>query len=78
MQTECSKREVVFQGHGRRDVTARFDAGRLSSDGGALLLREADRVLDVTRRLSGCFTNHRSTAAGVKPAIHRMRIRLTS
>ena len=23
MQTECSKREVVFQGLGRRDVTAR-------------------------------------------------------
>ncbi len=60
MPTECTKREVVFQGHGRRGVTAQFDGGRLSSDGGAVLLREADGVLDVTRRLAGCFTDHRS------------------
>ena len=67
MQTECIKREVVFQGHGRRGVTARFDGGRLSSDGGALLLREADGVFGVTRRLSECFADHRDPSRSEHP-----------
>ncbi len=40
-------------------MAARFDAGYLSSDGGALLLREADRRLDLTRRMAGCFADAR-------------------
>ncbi len=40
-------------------MTANFDGGRLSSDGGALLLREADNVLGMTGRLAGCFSDHR-------------------
>ena len=48
MLTECNGTPIVFQAHGRREVTASFDGGRLSSDGGALLLREADKVFGVT------------------------------
>lgn len=59
MSTECNATPIVFQGHGRREVTASFDGGRLSSDGGALLLREADNVFGVTGRLAGCFSDHR-------------------
>ena len=32
-----------------------FDGARLSSDSGILLLREADRLFDVTGRLAACF-----------------------
>lgn len=59
MSTECNGKPIAFQGHCRRDLTARFDGGRLSSDGGALPLREADNVFGVTDRLVGCFSDHR-------------------
>ena len=36
-----------------------FNGGRLSSEGG-VLLREADRAVDLTRRLAGCFSDYRS------------------
>jgi hypothetical protein len=43
-----------------RAVVADFAGGRITSDAGALLLGETDRVLRLTRRLAGCFTDHRS------------------
>ena len=39
-----------------------FDGGRLTSDSGVLLLREAARLFDVTRRLAACFRDHRDPA----------------
>ena len=59
MQTECTSAELEFEGLGRRRVVGRFDGGRMTSDGGALLLREADRVFNVTGRLAACFVDHR-------------------
>jgi hypothetical protein len=59
MNTECSAEQLEFQGHGTRKVQAEFDGGALSSDGGALLLRELDARLGVTARFSACFTDHR-------------------
>jgi hypothetical protein len=41
-------------------VEAEFSAGRVSSDGGALLLREADRRINLLGRLAGCFSDGRS------------------
>jgi hypothetical protein len=41
-------------------VQAEFTAGRVSSDGGALLLREADRRIDLLGRLTGCFLDGRA------------------
>jgi hypothetical protein len=43
-------------------VSARFDGGPISSDGGAALLREADRRLSLTSRLSACFDDRRDPA----------------
>lgn len=59
MQTECTSTELEFEGLGRRRVVGRFDGGRMTSDGGAMLLREADRVFNVTGRLAACFVDHR-------------------
>src|SRR5437762_13423072 len=36
-------------------VVARFDGGRLSSDGGLLALREIERRLGLADRLAGCL-----------------------
>ncbi len=45
---------------GRRRVEADFSGGQISSDGGGLLLREVDRRLHLTERLSACFADHRN------------------
>jgi hypothetical protein len=57
--TECKQEVFEFQGLGRRKVTADFSGGRLSSDGGALLLRQVDEGLGVSRTLAECFTDWR-------------------
>jgi hypothetical protein len=40
-------------------VVARFDGGAMTSDGGAVLLRETDRRLNLLPRLAACFEDHR-------------------
>ncbi len=57
--TECIQSEFPFEAHFSRQVTGRFDGGRLTSDGGALLLRQADRRIGLLRRVATCFTDAR-------------------
>ena len=42
-----------------KEVDARFDGGRLSSDGGLLVLREIERRLSVADRLAACIDDPR-------------------
>lgn len=57
--TECKQEVFEFQGHGGRKVTADFEAGYLSSDGGAVLLRGVDLKMGLMERLAGCFRDSR-------------------
>ncbi len=41
-------------------MVARFDGGTISSDGGALLLRQTDKRLNLLPRLAGCFLDGRN------------------
>ena len=59
MRTECTATQMEFQGLGPRKVVASFDGGYLSSDSGALLLRETDLQFDLCQRFAACFTDHR-------------------
>src|SRR5688500_3068976 len=60
MATECRANELRFQGHGSRAVTAAFDGGTLSSDGGALLLRELEERRQIVGRFArDCFVDGR-------------------
>ena len=59
MLAECNQESFGFHPLGRRDVVARFDGGRISSDAGGLLLRETERVTGVIRQFAACFTDHR-------------------
>jgi len=59
MQTQCTEKALVFQALGRREVIAQFDGGAVTSDGGALLLRETDRRLKLLDRFAGCFEDYR-------------------
>lgn len=58
--TECSQIQFEFAGHFSRAVVADFDGGRLTSDGGALLLRQVDRRIMLLPRLASCFNDFRS------------------
>ena len=59
MQTECKASQLKFQGFGRRQVVADFDGGRISSDGGLLLLREVAQRTGLLERLARCFSDYR-------------------
>jgi hypothetical protein len=58
--TECNQSSFGFEGSGRREIVARFDGGTISSDGGALLLRQTDKRLDLLRRFAECFLDGRN------------------
>ena len=60
VNTECGDGQLRFQALGRRTVLADFSAGRTTSDGGLLLLREVAERTGVLRRFAGCFTDHRN------------------
>ena len=60
MATECTPEQFEFHALGRREVVGRFDGGRLTSDGGGLLLREVDHRLGLLPRLAGCFSDYRN------------------
>jgi hypothetical protein len=59
MPTECNQQSFALHALGRREVVARFDGGKISSDAGGLLLREAERITGVIRQFAACFTDHR-------------------
>ena len=56
---DCIARRFAFQGPGRREIVAEFSGGAISSDAGALLLGEVDRLRRVVERLAGCFIDRR-------------------
>ena len=59
MNAQCTTTQLEFQPYGPRNVTARFDGGRISSDAGALLLREVDTRLGLVDRVGKCFRDYR-------------------
>ncbi len=59
MPTECSQDSLDFASLGSRKVTAAFDGGAMTSNAGALLLRETDRAIRLSRQAAACFTDGR-------------------
>src|ERR1022692_784993 len=57
--TDCNHQPMLFQDLGSRQVVADFSGGTLSSDGGALLLRQVDINLGLTQTLAQCFGDQR-------------------
>jgi hypothetical protein len=56
MESSGALFEIPF---GCRTISASFDGGSLSSDGGLLLLRQVDRKLGLTKRLADCIRDGR-------------------
>src|SRR3546814_5292763 len=57
-----------FPAVGRKKITAAFDGGRLTSDGGVLLLAQAERAMGICQRLAACIADPRDPAR----VIHRL------
>jgi Transposase DDE domain group 1 len=58
--TECIQETFGFTAHFSRKIVADFGAGQVSSDGGALLVREVDGKIKLLERAAACFTGTRS------------------
>jgi hypothetical protein len=59
-----------------KEIVARFDGGRLSSDGGLLVLREIERRLSVADRLAACIDDPRDPTSTVHTLADIIRFRL--
>src|SRR5512135_2958458 len=59
--TDCTRSGFGFEACGSREIVARFDGGTISSDGGAFLLRQTDRRLNLLPRLAECFLDGRNS-----------------
>jgi hypothetical protein len=60
--TECNQESFEFAAHFSHRVVAEFSADRVTTDGGALLLRQADRRIRLLQRFAGCFVDGREAA----------------
>ena len=65
MPTDCSDTQLVFEAFAGRKVVAEFDGGAITSNAGALLLREADRAIGLTAMVAGCFRDGRDPGSSV-------------
>ena len=61
MQTQCNSKQLEFSCVERRRVVVAFDGGTVSSDAGALLLKQADGAIGLLDRLAACFTDRRDS-----------------
>jgi hypothetical protein len=57
--TECSETLFRFEAHFSRGVVGQFAGDRLTTEGGSLLLRQAERKIGLLQRVAACFTDYR-------------------
>lgn len=63
MTTQCNETSLVFQPLGSREVSAGFDGGSITADGGVLLLGEVETRTHILQQFTTCFTDHRDPEA---------------
>ena len=74
--TVCNPELFQFPAVKRRQVTARFTGGDVTSDGGLLLLRQADRKLGLSKGLAAVLPDPRDPDRIVHPLLTFVRQRL--
>ena len=60
MTTDTIPQTVLFPDLFDKPLHARFDREQAGSDGGAVLLKAAERVYGLLKALAGCLTDHRA------------------
>lgn len=74
--TQCIEPRFEFQPCGSRDVVARFDGIRVTSDAGGLLLREVEERFGFVRSLAECFQDHRDPDLIEHPLVDLLKQRI--
>jgi len=74
--SECNSNPIVFSSLGRRNVIADFTGGAITSDAGALLLREIDRNLGLIEKLDAVIPDPRNPALITHQQITLLRQRI--
>jgi hypothetical protein len=72
----CTQKEFGFPSFDRRKIEAGFNGGDVSSDGGVMLLREADRRLGLTKALNGMLLDPRDPLLITHPQEDLLRQRI--
>lgn len=75
-QAVCIEEQLSFQGISGRRVEARFDGGRVSSDGGLLLIRELVKRCGILKRFADCFEDFRNPKFVIHPLERLLEQRL--
>jgi len=58
--TECTRSNFAFAPHLSRELVTEFSGGDISSDAGALLLRQVEQRTGIVRRFASCFEDRRN------------------
>jgi len=74
--TECNSNPIVFSSFGRREVVADFAGGAITSDAGALLLREIDRKLGLIDKINGVIPDPRNQDLIIHQQVTMLRQRI--
>lgn len=73
---DCTAQRFLFQGPDRRSIVAEFNGGRITSDGGVVLLGEVDRRRRVVERFASCFVDYRAPERVEHPVEQLLRQRV--
>lgn len=76
--SDSTRQSVLFDEGFSRPIVAAFDADGVTSDGGAVLLRAADRRLGLTTALAGCVADDRDSERVVHSLAALIRQRVFS
>jgi hypothetical protein len=76
METQCHPQTFEFQVLGGREIIGRFDGGRVTSDGGGILLREVEARFGFVERFAACFTDHRDPESIEHPLVDLLKQRV--
>ena len=74
--TECNRSPWSLSSVRRRKLVGNFLGGRLTSDAGALLLREVDKELGLTQKLADCISDTRHPSYVRHRLVHMLRQRI--
>jgi DDE family transposase len=74
--TDDTSATFLFRAVSRKKITAAFDGGRLSSDGGVMLLAQAERRLGIAERLARFIPDRRAPERVQHARVDMIRARI--
>ena len=74
--TNCTPSTLKFSPLNRKKIEANFSGGSITSDGGLLLLREIDKRIGLTKRLSKLMTDNRHASYVNHSVLHLLKQRV--